>query len=203
MIERLLVFFLKFIRYLVIKIGYHYFLISMDNVRMKKLLIFLLLFILVIPVSSTITVFERTDTYISYNITFSGNFTYAMYNGNILSDFDNQTVFYKADNLIPNSYNIFRIYYNDTVNDENITQTLPSTATNKEQVYGFIFHYIIIFFVIIILGIALLTEPIIAYVGIIFAFYGLSTTINYSFEFGAMFIILIVAGFFIVAVKKR
>lgn len=68
---------------------------------------------------------------------------------------------------------------------------------NQESFFGFINQYIFIIITLIILVIAVFTEPFIGFVGFITAFIGLTTTINFSFELGTVFVILMIASFFI------
>lgn len=85
-------------------------------------------------------------------------------------------------------------------NINNLTANITMNTPNQEAFFSFINQYILILLVLLVLIIAMFTEPYIGFIGFIIAFIGLTTTINFSFEFGTIFVILLCASFF-VAVK--
>ena len=82
-------------------------------------------------------------------------------------------------------------------NINNLTANITTNAPNQEAFFSFINQYILILLVLLVLVVAMFTEPFIAFIGFIIAFIGLTTTINFSFEFGTIFVILMCASFFI------
>lgn len=84
----------------------------------------------------------------------------------------------------------------------NLTSNITMNTPNQEAFFGFINQYILILLILIIYCIAAFSEPLLGFVGIVISFIGIITTINYSFAFGSIFVILLIAGFFI-AVREE
>ena len=110
-----------------------------------------------------------------------------------------------ADNIIStdlqcNTFYNLKVYTNEET-CELMKQTnscnIPLSNVNQELFYGFINQYILIIATLFVYGIALYTERLIGFIGIIISYVGILTTVNYSFLFGSVFVILIIAGLFI------
>ena len=98
----------------------------------------------------------------------------------------------------------------DTINDpyliiayqfgsanNNIYTNVSMNNEQQELFYHFLNQYILIIVILIIYALSMYTQPFLAFIGFIVSYIGLVTTMNFSFEFGTIFVLLMVAGFFI------
>lgn len=97
--------------------------------------------------------------------------------------------------VINDPYLIITYQFGSATN--NIYTNVTMDNENQENFYSFINQYILIVLVLLVFVISFYTEPYLAFIGFIIAFIGLTTTVNFSFEFGTIFVILMCAGFFI------
>lgn len=149
---------------------------------------------------------NKTQTSIEWNLTeVLLNDSYinnAYLDGNSISNTNHNLDIYSpviiSNNLQCNTNHILKVYSNNSIC--NLTaQTLPCNIpqNNQDIFFGFINQYILILLILGVYAIALSGEPLIAFIGLVISFIGLTTTINYTFTFGSIFVILIIVGFFI------
>lgn len=171
----------------------------------KRIIILLLIFVAVIgilsiiyPVSAqSITIDKISETSIVWNISelvFTVNISTIAFDGILITDYVTGVNRVVQNNLYPDETHIITVIDNSNNQYELSAVTLPSEQT---VFFSFINQYILIMLVLIVFAIAIFTEPFISFIGVIIAFIGLTTTLNYSFELGTIFVILIIAGFFL------
>lgn len=162
------------------------------------LFIFLISYFVILPVyAQNITADETTETSILWNLTglpAGINISTIAFDGILINNYYPNVSYLVQNNLYPNEAHIITIIDDAGNKYEDKAYTIESQQTTF---LSFINQWVLIMFVLIIFAIAILSEPMIGFIGIILAFIGLTTTLNYSFELGSIFVILIIAGFFI------
>lgn len=169
---------------------------------MKKLLfvlLILLFFISNVSASAFITADEVTETSILWNVSnilSTKSIAYITLDGIKVNNYYNTSRIVQ-NNLYASEAHIITVNTTDGNRYEEKAYTLDSEQTNFMR---FVNQYIFIILILFVLIIAFFTEPYIAFISFIISFIGLTTTINFSFELGTIFVILMCASFFI-AVK--
>lgn len=161
------------------------------------LLVIGLIFLISVTSAQNITIDEISETSIVWNISelvSSVNISTIALDGILVIDYVTGINRIVQNNLYPDETHIITVIDNNNNQYELSAKTLKSQQTSF---LSFINQWILIILVLIIFAIAILSEPMIGFIGVIISFIGLSTTINYSFELGTIFVILMVAGFFI------
>lgn len=161
------------------------------------LFIFISYFVILPVYAQNITADEITETSILWNLTglpAGINILTIAFDGILINNYYPNVSYLVQNNLYPNEAHIITVIDDAGNKYEDKAYTIESQQTSF---LSFINQWVLIMFVLIIFAIAILSEPMIGFIGIILAFIGLTTTLNYSFELGSIFVILIIAGFFI------
>jgi len=151
------------------------------------------------PVFAQIPADETTETSIIWNLTGISNISSIALDGILITDYYPNVSKIIQNNLYPDEGHIITVIQTNGTKIEGKEYTKQS---EQNIFFLSINNILIVLLTLIIFGIAILTEPMIGFIGVITAFIGLTTTVNYSFELGSIYVILIVAGFFI-AIREK
>ena len=171
--------------------------IDIKTIIFYSCFIICLLFLVPVASAQNITIDEISETSIVWNISelvSTANISTIAFDGVILEGYISGVNRVVQNNLYPSETHIITV-----IDDTNTQYELSATTLKSQQTnfLSFINQWSLIMFILIIFAIAILSEPMLGFIGVIIAFIGLTTTLNYSFELGSIFVILIVAGFFI------
>lgn len=146
--------------------------------------------------SVNISLLYKNENSITWQYSNNNSIITASIDGVIIEKLDNSSPYYTLNDVSPNSFHVFCV--NLQCNGE-ITNSIIKSSGDKILDNILIYFFIILAVLFII---AAFFEPILGFVAFIFGIITLSTSINYSFEFGIIAVIILIASILVSFRKK-